>query len=239
MDEATWLNATDPQPMLDFLRGKASDRKLRLFAAARCRLFRPDWDDMSPIREAVDAAEQLSDGLSPAGQLTRHHYSSEEFNRALSVNTMDPWAGSTVLLPDRLSLLLVQAISSPDAGSAARGVLWDDLRGYFGVNWKDGPQEQRTESHLLREVFGNPFRPSPPLPHAVLARNDRIIPRLAQAVYEDRKMPKGTQDNRRLAILADALLDGGCDDEDLIAHCREPGMHVRGCWAVDLILGKG
>jgi hypothetical protein len=60
-----------------------------------------------------------------------------------------------------------------------------------------------------------------------------------RVIYEDRKMPEGTLDNARLAILADALLDAGCSDEDLIQHLRSPGPHVRGCWAVDRILGKG
>jgi hypothetical protein len=63
MTEQDWLACTDPRPMLEFLRGKASDRRLRLFAAARCRQFHPDWDDSWPIREAVEAAEQVSDGL--------------------------------------------------------------------------------------------------------------------------------------------------------------------------------
>jgi hypothetical protein len=41
-----------------------------------------------------------------------------------------------------------------------------------------------------------------------------------------------------LAILADALFDAGCDNEELLTHCRADGPHVRGCWAVDLILGR-
>jgi hypothetical protein len=52
-------------------------------------------------------------------------------------------------------------------------------------------------------------------------------------------MPARTLDPTRLAILADALLDAGCDAEELIQHCRSAGPHVRGCWAVDLLLGKG
>jgi hypothetical protein len=51
-------------------------------------------------------------------------------------------------------------------------------------------------------------------------------------------MPAGTLDTARLAILADALLDAGCEKEELIQHCRNDGPHVRGCWALDLILGK-
>jgi hypothetical protein len=91
---------------------------------------------------------------------------------------------------------------------------------------------------LLRDIIANPFRPSPPLSAVVLAWNDRTVPRLAEAIYEERQMPAGTLDPGRLAILADALLDAGCDDEALLAHLRSPGPHVRGCWAVDVILGK-
>jgi hypothetical protein len=91
---------------------------------------------------------------------------------------------------------------------------------------------------LVREIFGNPFHPSPPLPLSVLAWNDGTVKRIAQGVYEERQMPGGTFDPARLSILCDALLDAGCEDEELMAHCRSEGPHVRGCWAVDLILGK-
>ena len=72
----------------------------------------------------------------------------------------------------------------------------------------------------------------------MLFRSDRLIPRLAQAAYEERQLPSGTLDTARLGILADALLDAGCEDDDLIQHCRSEGPHIRGCWAIDLILGK-
>lgn len=52
------------------------------------------------------------------------------------------------------------------------------------------------------------------------------------------KLPVGTLDSVRMNILADALLDAGCDNEEMIAHCRSSVSHVRGCWVVDLILGK-
>jgi hypothetical protein len=94
------------------------------------------------------------------------------------------------------------------------------------------------QARLVRCIFGNPFRPSPPLPPAVLAWNDRTVPRLAAAAYDDRRLPEGTLDHGRLAILADALLDAGCDDEMLLSHLRSPGPHVRGCHAVDVILER-
>ena len=235
MTEAEWLACTNPQPMLESLRGKASDRKLRLFAAARCRLFGPDWNGWWPIREAVNAAEQFSDGLSPAGQLTRFHQTWEDFSWDLRLNTIDPHGGSTVLLPDRLGLVLVQVVSSPEAGPAARGTLYDDLQSYFIGTWKDGPRERLAECQLLQEVFGNPFRPVTASPSW---RSPQVVA-LAQAAYDNRSLPAGTLDPARLAVLADALEDAGCTDADLLAHLRGPGPHVRGCWAVDLVLGKG
>jgi hypothetical protein len=90
---------------------------------------------------------------------------------------------------------------------------------------------------VLRCIFGNPFRPATISP-AILTWHDAIIPRLAQAIYDERQMPAGTFDLARMNILADALLDAGCDNEEIIQHCRSDKSHVRGCWVVDLILGK-
>jgi hypothetical protein len=61
---------------------------------------------------------------------------------------------------------------------------------------------------------------------------------LATAAYEERILPAGTFDPHRLAILADALEDTGCTNEQILGHLRGPGPHVRGCWVIDLILGK-
>jgi hypothetical protein len=83
-------------------------------------------------------------------------------------------------------------------------------------------------------VVGNPFRPVTLSPGW---RAPQVLA-LAQAAYEQRELPAGTLDLARLAILADALEEAGCDQADLLAHPRGPGPHVRGCWAVDLLLGK-
>jgi hypothetical protein len=85
-------------------------------------------------------------------------------------------------------------------------------------------------SAYVRDLFGNPFRPSPPLPPGVLNWSDGTVRRIAQAIYEERQLPEDTLDTARLAILADALLDAGCEDEELLAHLRSDGPHVRGCW---------
>jgi len=62
--------------------------------------------------------------------------------------------------------------------------------------------------------------------------------RLAQAAYDQRELPSGTLDPARFAVLADALDEVGCADADILGHLRGPGPHVRGCWALDLCLGK-
>jgi hypothetical protein len=92
-------------------------------------------------------------------------------------------------------------------------------------------------AHVLRDLFGNPFRPAP-LDPAVLIWKDGTIPRLAQVIYEERELPSGHLDRDGLAILGDALEDSGCSDTDILGHCRGPGPHVRGCWVIDLLLGK-
>jgi hypothetical protein len=64
-----------------------------------------------------------------------------------------------------------------------------------------------------------------------LTWNDGTVIKIAQAIYNERAF-------ERLPILADALEDAGCDNADILRHCREPGEHMRGCWVVDLLLGK-
>jgi hypothetical protein len=91
--------------------------------------------------------------------------------------------------------------------------------------------EQAAQCRLFRCLFGNPFRSLPSVKSAWLAWNDGTIPKLAQAIYEKRRFGD-------LPILADALEEAGCDNIDILTHCRQPGEHVRGCWVVDLLLGK-
>lgn len=90
---------------------------------------------------------------------------------------------------------------------------------------------------MLRDVFGNPFR-GLIISSACLSWNDRIVVRLAQAAYDDRILPAGTLNNTRLLILADALEEAGCTDEQILMHLRGGGEHYRGCWVIDLLLGK-
>jgi hypothetical protein len=90
---------------------------------------------------------------------------------------------------------------------------------------------------LLRDIFGNPFRPMTVAPY-IQTWNDAVVGRLAQVAYDERQLAEGTLDNSRLAVLADGLEEAGCTSEEILDHLRQPGVHVRGCWAVDLCLGK-
>jgi hypothetical protein len=72
----------------------------------------------------------------------------------------------------------------------------------------------------------------------VLAWNAGAVRRLAEAAYAERQLPAGALDPARLAVLADALEEAGLTDAELLHHLRGPGPHVRGCFAVDAVLGK-
>jgi hypothetical protein len=84
-----------------------------------------------------------------------------------------------------------------------------------------------SQAIVVRDIFGNPFRPVTLNP----AWRTSNVSALAQSIYDDRAFD-------RLPILADALEDAGCDNADILNHCRQPGEHVRGCWVVDLVLEK-
>src|SRR5262249_12453726 len=92
----------------------------------------------------------------------------------------------------------------------------------------------QTQCGLIREICGNPLRPAT-IPTA--SKTPTTVA-LAQAAYDERDLPSGHLDPARLAVLADALEEAGCADADILGHLRGPGPHVRGCWAVDLLLGK-
>ena len=88
-------------------------------------------------------------------------------------------------------------------------------------------EEQPAQADLLRDIFGNPFRPIEFHPSW---RSETAVT-LASAIYEERAFD-------RMSILADALEEAGCDHAEMLTHCRGSGPHVRGCWVVDLVLGK-
>jgi hypothetical protein len=226
MTEAEWLGCDDPLEMLDCLhgRGPVSDRKERLFACVCCRRI---WHLLKDrrSREAVEAAESYVDGCLDGIALDR---SAAEADGAVGGISLESEAAEYA------------------ATAAARAASWEHMGGtaepaavavalaQSPENWLPAKwDEQVAQCDLLHDIFGNPFRPLPSLPASVLAWNDGCVVKLARAMYEGREF---TQE--RMGVLADALEDAGCADAALLEHLRGPGPHVRGCWAVDLFLGK-
>jgi hypothetical protein len=123
-----------------------------------------------------------------------------------------------------------------------QGVVWQTTQAVaylkstgFGEAVEGGdPQERVAQSALLREIVGNPFRPVSIDP----SWQTPTVTNLATAAYQKRSLPSGKLQPARLAVLTDALEEAGCTNADILSHCRSAGPHVRGCWAVDLILGK-
>lgn len=122
---------------------------------------------------------------------------------------------------DELGLAIKAAADVPNH-------VWQDAWNSIGL---------QRQVEILRDLFGNPFRPATIDP-AILTWHDGTVSCLAQAIYDDRQMPAVTFDPALMNILADALLDAGCENEDIITHCRSDKAHVRGYWLVDLLLGK-
>jgi hypothetical protein len=105
-------------------------------------------------------------------------------------------------------------------------------RGFFTKNLRPilGDQYQRHHPEcvsILHDVVGNPFQPASLEPHWI---TENVVG-LALAIYDERCFD-------RMPILADALMDAGCFDDEILNHCRSEGPHVRCCWVVDLLLGK-
>lgn len=240
MTESKWLACAEPGIMLRYLiRSKrhgvlATDRKLRLYLAACCRRI---WSliDNEPCRKGVVFAEQFADGL--IGDVDRRVARSAAREAAQACQARQDYAAACAAWSASYCLDKRIKLAGGGVPPQAHAVSWARR----GNQDTDIPKhliiinnEMREQSNLLRDIIGSPFRPVTINP----AWKTRSVGAIAQAAYEDRILPAGTLDNTRLAILADALEEAGCDNSDVLNHLRQPGDHVRGCWVVDLLLGK-
>lgn len=253
MTEAEWQASDDPAAMLYHAAGGSKGleggsemwlvtaRKLRLFAVACCR---KSWHVFSDerARRAVEVAERFADGLATPK------------DRGMAFNTTD-------VIPHSVQRLPAAACLRSNIAAGAYGL----LQAY--LNATDGRPAQ---AHILRDIVGTPHRPVAfRMPPDCDFRSDLwgLASGLAQAAYEERDPETGHLDPVRLAVLADALEEAGCDSEPLLRHlrgwrrcracAREGGRHahacvckptggwlpnesphVRGCWAVDAVLGR-
>jgi hypothetical protein len=211
MTEEEWLASPDLRQILVSVRDGATERKLRLYAAACSRHAGPPrldaaWD------QALEAAEGYADGSADEARLAEAR---ERVGRMLPAVAGDESFGLQAS---------AWAACHADAGLAATEAA--------GLAADSHPEQMSGQTALLRCIFGNPFRPVSFDPKILTP----TVLSLAQAAYDERAMPSGELDRHRLGILADALEEAGCANNENLAHLRGPGPHVRGCWVVDLIV---
>jgi hypothetical protein len=243
MNEAEWLACTDPQKMLDFLRGKVSDRKLRLFACACCRRI---WHLLTDKRSriAVEVTEQHADEVATneERELAFSHALQAFDDLSLTEDVHGPILGAASATrfaaeheAERAVLSVSESCRTIFAPDFAR-IRWtsgDFRRASRSIRAADA-KEQKIQSVLLCELFGNPFRSASVNP----AWLTPTVTPLATAAYQKRGLPSGELDLGHLAVLTDALEEAGCDNADILGHLHSPGPHVRGCWVIDQLLGK-
>jgi hypothetical protein len=228
MTESQWQSCTDTQAMLAFLHesDRANDRKLNLFGVACCRRIWPLLMD-ERSRNVVEAAERYAEGNTTAERLeVAWRYAYYEVVQAMPPGGPRWWA----------AVAAVRAARAEDQQHTQRQRVASTVEAAALALADEGG----VQAALLRDLIGpEPFRPLPSLAPSVLAWNDGCIVKLATSIYEERTLPQGTLDVGRLGVLADALEDAGVTDRDILGHCRQQGaVHVRGCWLLDLLLGK-
>lgn len=218
MTPELWNECQSPEEMLPA--AGTSARKLRLWSAA-CgrRLWRLMTDPRS--RRPIEVAEKFADGQVDEEALARAAQAAWDAHMAL---------GDAAYFAAKAAYYAVNNAQSPDAEDVSAALV-----SATQLDPDDPEEEEAAQATLLREVIG-------PVPgrrkrFKKIWRSDTVL-RLALAAYETRAKRSGHLDPACLAVLADALEDAGCADTELLNHLRRPGVHVRGCWAVDLVLGK-
>jgi hypothetical protein len=223
MTEDEWRAFSHPEPMLIALGETVTERKCRLLACACCRRI---WHLMTDerVREAIKVAEQLADGLATQRQRKAAYVLTREIQSTANPST-DYRAFSTAMCAHFTLNPAAnrQAAIMNIAGDTANAV------GYAVEHCEDRSKdaEHAAQSELVRDLFSSPLR----LVALDLKWRTDIVLSLASQMYDLREFSA-------MPILADTLQDAGCDNTDILDHCRGPGQHVRGCWVVDLILGK-
>ena len=227
MTEAEWTTCKAPAPMLAFLRGSVSERKLRLVVVGRCR---QTWNLLRDQGKApAEVAELFADGFATPDELEQARWKA------------DAEAVYQDMLHQQVQAEICNPNLSPEQEAALHRELTDRsnrlhaaMRAHMTTFRAWGLQDiallGEAGCSLLRDAIGNPFR-SAAADSACLAWNDGAIRKMSQSIYDARAFD-------RLPLLADALEDAGCTDADILSHCRSGGEHVRGCWVVDLLLGK-
>jgi hypothetical protein len=215
MTEEQWVRASDRE-IRDAVFA-LDPRRQRLLAVAICRAM-GRWVNYPAVHNALSAVETFADTGKTKAALRRARQAVQALREELlRKSSADPgmW----------LTLFTVQMAASENA---VFGTLEQARRSLAIAEGISSEAAQRYLHAPYWEVAGNPFRPGAFPPEW---RTSTAVA-LAKQMYESR-------DFSAMPILADALQDAGCDNEDVLNHCRDSEQaHVRGCWVVDLVLGK-
>ena len=222
MNKGEWLICNDPQAMLEFVREKTSRRKLRQLACAFCRrvfhlLSEESRGDLDIPGRDWRKGHLLSANISRSTRPGRH-LDLDLFNAA----TGSAWA-TLDMDPFQAASRAALSASNAVADALVRSGESPSRLGSRAV-------EQEKQADLVRDVFGHLFFTGK-MDLSWLRWNDGTVGRMASRINEERRFFD-------LPILHDALLDAGCDDEEILCHCRQINTHIRGCWVIDLLIGK-
>lgn len=249
MTEEEWLAATDPAPMLRSLARKPGDRKVRLFAVGCCWRVTHLLED-ERCRSAVEVSENYADNHCSKAEVIKANRRAKQAWELLDRRTNgafkqpgNRWAMRATaslhvrLIPVHVVDYVANAFGEILAAECLREAAKRSAEAYqtaMGHGLYEparaaaASREKCVLSNLVRCTFGNPFRPVTVDPSCVTP----TVLALATGIYSDRAFD-------HLPILADALQDAGCDNDDILSHCRSDGPHARGCWVVDLLTGRG
>ena len=241
MTEAEWLLCEDPLLLLRYLdtsrppelRPPAStlnhqwdrphvgmDRRFRLYSCLCCRSV---WGHIPEevSKEAVVAVEELLEGQRTCQETYADFIASSRVESQPDGRQRSDQGYWVVKYLGRAFYKLTAAGGAIDLSVRVRHILAANESGTLPLS-----AILTQQVGWIRDIFGNPFRPVT-FPNSWLTEHTVGI---ASRMYD--------RDFAAMPILADALEEAGCDNADILTHCREPGTHVRGCWVVDLVLGK-
>jgi hypothetical protein len=198
------------------------------------------WGLLSPTdevsRTAVEIAERFADGDASEDEVEAAGAASRTMIEALLEGTMDAvleagWKRSSFGAWAAALGATARPVSA-ETTRAAKSAEWEEKESLGDYQTHHEPAAR--QAFTLCEIVGNPFETPKFVPTWVTID----VRTLAETMYEDRHLPSGKLDCELSGVLADALEEAGCDDADILNHLRSPAPHVRGCWVVDLLLGK-
>jgi hypothetical protein len=265
--EVEWLSARYPTCLLDYLRRlkritnvPGGRRRIRLFCCACCRqIWHMLKDERS--RRAVEVSERFADGLATRRELTEATEAAFAVDRELSHVMYKLMAPTDPELVEEMGESIFDSLKTADGRWLYYERMAASTAAWAAKQWSPGhsasyiPEgvaylvireaeankqgtglaarealEQR-QCQVLRDIFGNPVRPTPGVDPTWLAWNGSAVMKIVLAICQEGRFGD-------LPILGDALEDAGFSDAEILGHCRSSEEHVRGCWVVDLLLGK-